>query len=317
MSAFSDPWQEGLARGWQHIDASRLSEDRVLEADVCVIGTGAGGGMAADVLSAAGLKVVMIEEGMLRTSRDFRMLEAEAYPELYQESAARKTLDKAIGILQGRTVGGSTTVNWTSSFRTPPATLAFWRERFGLAELTEAAMRPWFEQAEARLNIIDSPFPPNANNLALERGGQKLGILMERIRRNVRGCYNLGYCGLGCPTNAKQSMLVTTIPAALARGAALVSRARAERLVFWGEYAQSLECRALRGTGYETGTAKIASPEFRVGRFGVFWLASGVKGGRSPAQRTLDAGWQPLRWLSWPMRHTGALAMTNRSDCHA
>ena len=64
------------------------------------------------------------------------MRESEAYPELYQESAARKTRDKAINILQGRCVGGGTTVNWTSSFRTPPATLAFWQREFGLAGFT-------------------------------------------------------------------------------------------------------------------------------------------------------------------------------------
>ncbi len=36
------------------------------------------------------------------------------------------------------------------------------------------------------------------------------------IRRNVLGCANLGYCGLGCPLGAKQSMDRTAIPDALA-----------------------------------------------------------------------------------------------------
>ena len=71
----------------------------------------------------------------MKSSQDFKMREADAYPALYQESAARKTRDKAINILQGRTVGGSTTVNWTSSFRTPPGTLEYWRKHFGLAGL--------------------------------------------------------------------------------------------------------------------------------------------------------------------------------------
>ncbi|MET0681379.1 MAG: GMC family oxidoreductase N-terminal domain-containing protein, partial [Burkholderiales bacterium] len=125
-----DPIRDGLATGWKVTDAAGLDRDLALEADVAIVGTGAGGGVTAEILSAAGLEVVLIEEGALRSSRDFRMLEAEAYPQLYQESAARKTLDKAITILQGRCVGGSTTVNWTSSFRTPAATLAYWRERF-------------------------------------------------------------------------------------------------------------------------------------------------------------------------------------------
>jgi choline dehydrogenase-like flavoprotein len=252
-----DPIRDGINKGWLHIDASQLGKDATLDADVCIIGTGAGGGIAADVLSDTGLKVVMIEEGMLRTSSDFRMLESEAYPTLYQESAGRKTADKAINILQGRTVGGSTTVNWTTSFRTPPDTLKFWRERFGLTELTDEHMKGWFERAEKLTNITDWQVPPNENNAILERGGQKLGIKIERIKRNVKGCYNLGYCGMGCPTNAKQSMLVTAIPAALNRGAILVSRARAQRLVMVRDRVDSLECVSMLGTGYDMGSIKV------------------------------------------------------------
>jgi choline dehydrogenase-like flavoprotein len=99
---------------------------------VAIVGTGAGAGITAELLTAAGLSVVLIEEGPLKSSTDFRQRESDAYPTLYQESANRKTADKGVGILQGRCVGGSTTVNWTSSFRTPKATLGYWREHFGL-----------------------------------------------------------------------------------------------------------------------------------------------------------------------------------------
>ena len=90
-------------------------------------------------------------------------------------------------------------------------------------------LAPWFEAVEERLSISPWLVTPNANNDVLFRGARKLGIGVSTIARNVRHCWNLGYCGLGCPTNAKQSMLVTTIPAALDRGATLVTRARGER----------------------------------------------------------------------------------------
>jgi choline dehydrogenase-like flavoprotein len=141
---------------------------------------------------------------------------------LYQESAARKTKDKAIGILQGRCVGGGTTVNWTSSFRTPASTLMQWQRVYGLSGFGPDDLAPWFERMEARLSIARWDVAPNANNEALARGAAMLGIPTATIRRNVKGCWNLGYCGMGCPTNAKQSMLVTTPPAALDRGAILV-----------------------------------------------------------------------------------------------
>jgi choline dehydrogenase-like flavoprotein len=195
-----------------------------VEADVVIVGSGAGGGVTADILSDAGLHVVLVEEGPLRSSSDFRMREADAYPELYQESASRKTADKAINILQGRCVGGSTTVNWTSSFRTPPEVFDYWQRQFGLRQLSVESMSSWFAVMEHKLRVRAWDTPPNANNKVLAAGAEKLGIPIGAIKRNVKGCWNLGYCGMGCPTNAKQSMLLTTIPAALHRGASLYTR---------------------------------------------------------------------------------------------
>nr|WP_229521262.1 GMC family oxidoreductase [Massilia sp. IC2-477] len=244
-----DPIHAGIAKGWKIIDAATLTKDRTLEADVVIVGSGAGGGVTAEILARSGLSVIVVEEGALKSSSDFKMREAEAYPGLYQESAARKTADKGINILQGRTVGGSTTVNWTSSFRTPPATLDWWRRHYALPDASPEAMAPWFAMMEARLQIADWPGAPNENNDILRRGAGKLGIPTGLIRRNVKGCWNLGYCGMGCPTNAKQSMLVTTIPAALEHGATLVTRARAERFVFQGERADELLCQGLDAAG--------------------------------------------------------------------
>ncbi|MCW3479066.1 GMC family oxidoreductase [Neisseriaceae bacterium JH1-16] len=226
-----DPIAEGLARGWKVTDGATLGEDLSLSADVVIVGSGAGGGMAAEMLARAGLSVILVEEGALKSSRDFRLDEAKAYPELYQEAANRQTADKGITILQGRTVGGSTTVNWTSSFRTPPETLSYWRDWLGLKELSDAALSPWFELAERRLSVSDWQVEPNPNNSLLGKGCAALGISHGLVRRNVKGCWNLGYCGMGCPTNAKQSMLVTTIPAALDAGARLLTRVRVERLL--------------------------------------------------------------------------------------
>jgi choline dehydrogenase-like flavoprotein len=249
MSTLVDPIVEGLARGWRVLGGARGAAPADLECDVAIIGSGAGAGITAELLSAAGLKLVIVEEGPLKSSRDFRQLEAEAYPSLYQEVAARKTADKAINIMQGRCVGGSTTVNWTSSFRTPSATLAYWREHFGLTDFSDDALSPWFLRAEQRLGIGPWLAPPNENNDLLRRGALKLGIAAAAIQRNVRGCWNLGSCGMGCPTNAKQSMLVTTIPAALDRGATLLVETRADRFELHGERIAALHCLAVAPNG--------------------------------------------------------------------
>jgi len=248
---FPDPFVAGIARGWRVTDGATLDAGKTFEADVAIVGTGAGGGTTAELLATAGLRVLLLEEGGLRSTRDFRMLESEAYPTLYQESASRKTKDKGINIMQGRTVGGTTVVNWTSSFRTPESTLAHWQSQFGLGDLTTEALTPWWERMERRLQVAPWAATPNRNNQLLADGLTKLGITPRVIPRNVAGCYNIGYCGMGCPTNAKQSMLVTTLPAALDRGAELLYHARAERLVFEGSAVREIVVTLMGTDGFE------------------------------------------------------------------
>jgi choline dehydrogenase-like flavoprotein len=224
-----------------HLDASRFVQDQQFDADIVIIGSGAGGGIAAEQLAQAGFKVMLLEEGAWYTRDDFVMQERWAYPHLYQEGAARKTRDQAIGILQGRTVGGSTTVNWTTSIRTPKATLDFWSSEFGVNFSGKDDLSDYFAAAEQRLNIHQWPVPPNANNAKLQQGCEKLGWQYTVINRNVNGCANLGYCGMGCPINAKQSMLVSTIPLAMALGATLISRISVRQLQWQGDSITGLE----------------------------------------------------------------------------
>ncbi len=249
MSNFPDPIREGLRRGWKVLGGTHGALPEKITCDVAIVGSGAGAGITAELLARTGLDVTIVEEGPLKSSADFRQREAEAYPALYQESASRKTEDKAISILQGRCVGGSTTVNWTSSFRTPPSTLGYWQTHFGLQDFSVEALAPYFAQAERRLHIAPWEAAPNENNDLLRRGALALGIPVGSIRRNVKGCWNLGSCGMGCPTNAKQSMLVTTIPTALDHGATLLVQTRAEQFTFAGGKAQSLRCVAVDANG--------------------------------------------------------------------
>ena len=237
-----DMFKQGLASGWKTYNGSQLDSDMTLEADVAIVGSGAGGGTTAEILSAAGFKVLLIEEGPLKTSDDFKMLEDQAYAELYQEGIGRMSKDGAITIMQGRAVGGTTLINWTSSFRTPTPTLEHWAKEHGVQGHSAEDMAPWFAQMEQRLGVTPWALPPNANNAVISSGCEKLGYEWQVIPRNVRGCWNLGYCGMGCPTNAKQSMLVTTIPATLEKGGELLYLARAERLLLDGDRVTGIEC---------------------------------------------------------------------------
>lgn len=203
----------------------QLSGRTELEADVCIVGSGAGGGVLAWQLTQAGHRVVMLEAGSHHRTQDFAPLEERlAYPALYQERMTRATKDAAISVLQGRTVGGTTTVNWTTCFRTPERILAHWKTHFGV-EL--GPMLPHFEAVEERLGVATWPVEAaNPNNKTLWDGCTALGWEVKPLRRNVRGCVSSGYCGLGCAFGAKQGMLLTTLPDAVNAGMQLYADCR-------------------------------------------------------------------------------------------
>ena len=217
------------------LEGQTVQGDLTLSADVCVVGSGAGGAVTAARLAEAGLSVVVLEEGGYFTQSRFRMREADAFPQLYQEAGQRVTKDLSLSVFQGRAVGGTTVVNWTTSFRTPEATLERWRTHHAVTGLDAATLAPHFEAVEARLGIAESPLAlANRPNKLLYDGARALGWAAEPLRRNVRGCAHTGFCGYGCPIDAKQSMLITYLPDAMRAGATVISRCRVERLELEG-----------------------------------------------------------------------------------
>ena len=119
-------------------NGSTLDNDLTLECDVVIVGTGAGGGYTAEILTNAGLRVVMLEKGGHYTPKTFSQKEGEAYPMLYMDGGQQRTKDKGFIVFQGRSVGGGTTVNWTTSFRTPELTLRHWVDKYGLKSFAPA-----------------------------------------------------------------------------------------------------------------------------------------------------------------------------------
>lgn len=229
------------------VDGATITQDLVLKPDVCVIGSGAGGAIAAHTFAAAGYDVLVLEAGGHYTQADFDMHEDTAFRHLYQEDGGRSTADLGIAILQGRSVGGSTTVNWTTCFRTPEHVIEHWAQVHNVRGFTHADLTEHWQIVEERLNIAEVPFELiNANNRLLWAGCTALGWQRALIKRNVRGCMHSGYCGMGCPINAKRSMNLTYLPDAVAQGAVVLSRCRAVRFQFEGAQARSLEAELLR-----------------------------------------------------------------------
>ncbi len=225
---------------------SDVQRDLLLSCDVCVVGSGAGGAHVAERLASAGRRVVILEEGGYHKSDEFNLNELDMYGLLYQERANRATTDLSIGILQGRAVGGTTVVNWTTCFRTPEPAFQYWAEHFGIEELTFEALVPHWEEIEQRLNVQEVPFESvNRNNRVLWDGAAKLGWEPKLLQRNVKDCFRLGYCGTGCAVDAKQSMLITLLPDAVRAGADLYADAWVERIEASGRKVSKVVARVL------------------------------------------------------------------------
>jgi choline dehydrogenase-like flavoprotein len=204
--------------------------DLLLKPDVCIVGSGPGGSMVAQRLSKAGAKVVVLEEGGYHQKDEFDMQEPRAFQRLYQDRGNRATADLSIAVLQGRAVGGGTVINWTTSYRTPNDVLEHWRGKYG-ALLTPDLLKPHFEEVEQRLGIQKVDYEDtNLNNRVIYDGCKKLGWQVDTTRRNVRGCLRTGYCGMGCPIDAKQSAALTYLPDAVAAGAEVYANCRVQKI---------------------------------------------------------------------------------------
>jgi choline dehydrogenase-like flavoprotein len=200
-------------------------------ADICIIGSGCGGGACAKVLAQAGKRVIILEEGGYYTAKDFDSTEQTAYTNLYQQRAGLATDDLGVTVLQGRCVGGSSTVNWMTTLRTPEFVLEEWKSTLGIPGLSAPELEPYFARIEQYLHVHPEPDERHSpNNRIILDGAKALGYRTHTNGRNARDCIRAGACGLGCPYDAKMSVALTYIPDAVAAGATLYADVRAERI---------------------------------------------------------------------------------------
>ncbi|MDX6696940.1 MAG: hypothetical protein QOE65_337 [Solirubrobacteraceae bacterium] len=216
--------------------------ERRIRVDACVIGSGAGGAVAAKELAEGGMDVAILEEGEWHDTDEFTARPREMTQLLYRDAGQVTTLgDPPIILPMGRAVGGTTVVNSGTCFRTPPRILARWRADLGLDGLTEDALEPFFRRVERILNV--SQVPPDLagpNTAIVRRGAEALGWSGDYLYRNARGCVGSGVCAFGCPSGAKQHVGITYIPRAWEAGATTYTGARARRIEIAGGRARAV-----------------------------------------------------------------------------
>jgi len=205
-----------------------IAGDAVMDADVVVVGTGAGGGTVAGVLAAAGLDVVVLEKGGYRNEADFTHLESDAYESMYLDGALGSTADGGVLMLAGSTLGGGTVVNYTASFATPPDVRAEWDRTAGFDGVFEGdRYQSSIDAVKTRLNVNSDHGWPSSGAQLMEKGLRSLGWQVEEMPRNVGGCTeaDCGYCTMGCRIGAKQSTLLTYLQDAADAGARFITDA--------------------------------------------------------------------------------------------
>lgn len=223
--------------------------ETTLKGDVCVIGSGAGGGVAAAVLSAAGKEVILLEAGGYFDDRDFDGGELKGFERLYMECGFASTRDHSVGMLAGQCLGGGTVVNYTTSFRTPDDIREEWAEE-GVEWIRGAEYTRSLEAVCERLSVNREHNRLSRREQVIERGLRRLGWHVDTMPRNVRACEQngiCGYCGYGCPIGAKQSTVKTWLADAQRHGAKLVVDTRAERVRIERGAATGVEARTKTG----------------------------------------------------------------------
>ncbi|MDP2226297.1 MAG: GMC family oxidoreductase [Moraxellaceae bacterium] len=266
----------------QVTDASTLTTDDDIEADVVIVGTGAGGAAAAYELARQGLAVVVIEEGRYHDRRDFNGRLTDMIPLLYRALGLTATLgNTVIPVPIGRSVGGTTTINSGTAMAVPPETLARWRA-LGLREFTEAEMAPYNAEVMEILQVqkADARYVGDIGQI-IRTGANRIGFVeTHELPRNAAGCDGQGLCQFGCPTDAKQSTNVSYMPRALDAGAFLFTGLRATTLLQDGSLTRGIKA---IGTGADgrprTLTVRARATVLAMGSFltPVFLMQNGFR----------------------------------------
>lgn len=229
------------------VRGAELHGRHVVDADVCVIGTGAGGAVVAAELAEGGMRVVMLEEGEHVPTAEFNARPRDMSMALYRDAGQVVTLGNVPIVLPlGRGVGGTTMINSGTCFRTPDAVLAMWRERFGLDGLGPEELAPCFARVEREIGVGQVTADIAGHNAAVvKRGAERMGWSVDYLYRNARGCVGSGVCCFGCPAAAKQHVGISYVPRAWANGA----------VTFTGTTAHGFQRRGNRVTGVLARTA--------------------------------------------------------------
>jgi len=235
------------------VRGSRLEGAFDESCDVVIVGSGAGGSVTAALLSEAGHRVIVLEEGPYYTPEEYGAFRpTESMRRIWRESGLLSAFGlgqtPVIGLSAGRCVGGSSVLTGGVCFRIPSDIHAHWVDELGLDDLSEKALEPAYLDVERKIRVAEVPASMrSASTAKFVAGAEQLGIAIRPTRRNTSGCIGNARCNFGCPSQAKMSVDVSYLPDALRKGARVVSDALVERVTMEGGRATGVTGRLLGG----------------------------------------------------------------------
>lgn len=186
--------------------------------DVCVIGSGPGGAVAAHTLAEAGFNTVLVERGpfFLPDEFNFRVLDMANRLGRLEPTDGFRTL-----LYQGNGVGGGSLVFGAVAMQPPDFVFDEWREVSGVEDLHPDQLLPHYRFVGEVMSVTrQSADLENAPNAVIREMAHALGRPdgLERVQRYTRGCADVGMCNFGCGFNLKGTMLNSFVPLGLETG---------------------------------------------------------------------------------------------------
>lgn len=210
------------------------ADGEVLDADVVVIGSGAGGGTIAGVVAAAGKGVVVIEAGVATSERDYKQLEIIAGQTMMYKGGVALTADSNVGLLAGRTLGGGTTINWQNCVAPSREVRREWAGEHGLTDLDTPEFDRHLAAVLARMGANQDCSDLNGPHQRMVEASKALGWSWHIATLNVDPALHTpdlaGYTQFGDVTGAKRGTLKTYLRDAYDAGAKILCSTKALRV---------------------------------------------------------------------------------------
>lgn len=219
------------------IEGHRETRDVSLACDVVVVGSGAGGMVAATVLAESGLSVIVLEEGKhVPAAVHGAMRQSQSLRHLWRDGGMSVALGlggaPTVNVTAASGVGGSSLVTGGVCLRVPEAILAEWTRELGLVELGPEGLDPYYEEVERAVHVETVPVAMQSRSTQLYGdGAAKLGHPIKPLTRNTKGCKGCGRCNFGCPEQAKMSVDLSYLPRLIAAGGSVWADCLVERIL--------------------------------------------------------------------------------------